>query len=88
MSTEFQIGETVEIYNSISGWNGQECVISGSLQRRGFTNMASGETSYGLRYEIEVDGRCYVCGPDKLRRKRPKQDWTRLCALNRAGRPA
>jgi hypothetical protein len=80
MSAKFKVGDVVEIYN-ISGWNGQECVITGPLRSRSHINMATAETSYGLCYEIEVEGRPFVCTPEKLRPRLAPQDWGRLCAL-------
>lgn len=76
MST-FKVGEIADLVYSRFGNDGHECTVTGPLQLR-LNKVTRLEE---VAYAIEVSGKPYMALPDQLRKRRPPQDWAKLCNL-------
>ncbi len=87
MSDRFEVGE-VAIYNRPeSAYHGIEVTVISNLQQRSFFDTVTGtKGNVAFGYEIEVPGLWsvgvyYFAEPHELRKRRPPQDWVKLCRL-------
>lgn len=91
MADSFNVGE-IAIYcdpnvHLNASYNGQECTIDSPLEWRMPRSQLTGKLvpTYGYK-TIARDGRIFTCRPDQLRKKRPPQDWVKLCNLQESPR--
>lgn len=85
MTDTYEVGE-VAIYTAVgSQHHGCEVTVTGALEMRAWMNPR-GATGNSLSYEIVFVGDApdddYVAEPHELRKRRPPQDWVKLCRLN------
>jgi hypothetical protein len=81
----FEVGEVAVGQNA--RWrlcrNGMECVVTGALAYRRFSCPSVEGHSSGVCYKVRwADGDETCAWPDQLRKRRPPQDWVKLCRLN------
>lgn len=81
----FKLGEIAILCNAtiLAEYNGQECQIIGPLTTRAARSTVTNETVYLFGYRVAVaDGKTLAVEPQQLRKKRPPQDWQKLCNLD------
>lgn len=86
MSHIFKVGEIVEIHSlqHDTEWNGREAQVIGPLQVYDNVHSRSRgelESIYGYRLEAPWWPRKIVLESRFLRKRRPPQDWVKLCNL-------
>lgn len=92
MQDSFRIGEVAIFHRPGSRYNGVEVCVTEALHLSSVFDFRDGITRLELVYGIESphfpplrpgrDGHC--ARPDELRKKRPPQDWAKLCNLDEA----
>jgi len=87
-TSRFEIGEVAILIGSINWpeYNGQEVTVIGGLKPRSYwADRQHTRSNIDLRYLVEAaDGHIFAAPPSRLRKRRPPQDWVRLCRLNEA----
>jgi hypothetical protein len=87
MDPKFEIGEVAILKESVCWpeYNGQECTITGDLELRS-VYIDRARTIRGdirPRYVVRCqDGHIFAVPPSCLRKRRPPQDWIKLCHLS------
>lgn len=84
MIESFSVGEIAILQNCpfAPSFNGQECTVVHLPQPSNFVARNGKITSAG-NYTIEsVDGEWLQVPPRQLRKRRPPQDWVKLCKLD------
>lgn len=77
----FSVGEIVVIQNaSKPGFNGMEVTITGGLGCR-YMRHVGPVFCYELSFH-DADGLPYLARPHQIRKRRPPQDWVKLCQLD------
>lgn len=78
----FKVGDIVELvysrYHTTEGRPGSECIVVGDLAERENTFEHIWEMSYVVEFS---DFRRYRVLPNQIRKRRPPQDWVKLCNL-------
>lgn len=85
----FEVGEVAIFNRPGSRFDGMEVTISAALHLALVRDRKTELEAYGYVYGIEGDfgpkrhGVAQWCAPpDQLRKKRPPQDWVKLCRLD------
>lgn len=79
----FTVGEVAIYWRPTSACHRMECTIMDGLKDRMWACPTTGETGKAAAYEIEFAGLLgpWVAEPCELRKRRPPQDWVKLCHL-------
>lgn len=94
MNERFSVGEVAIYWREASQFHRMECTISEPLEWRTWRCIETGEMGRTLSYAVDFPsnpltqnwrGR-WIAEPHELRKKRPPQDWQRLCNLTDAPR--
>jgi hypothetical protein len=87
MTPRFEVGEVAEYCTGVD-W--REVTIIGPLRERSFINVLTGEELTRPTYVIEAPWmrlifprNSLIAGPHQLRKRRPPQDWVKLCELDK-----
>lgn len=82
MAERFEIGEVAIFHNPSSDFHGQEVEIVMERHFAYWKNVDSGEEGGDYGYEIKwADGDITFQLETDLRKRRPPQDWVKLCRL-------
>jgi hypothetical protein len=77
----FSVGEVAVYVGPTASLHGRECTIIGGLQMRS-TLFNYGRIGMALRYDVRFpDGVEFHVRAEYLRKRRPPQDWEKLCRL-------
>lgn len=86
MTERFEIGEVAIMQNLTFylEYNGMECTVIGALAMREAANPRTGKIENVFGYRVDVPGHAAkaVLEPHQLRKRRPPQDWVKLCQLD------
>jgi hypothetical protein len=85
VSESFSVGEIaiLQKLECFPEYNGYEVKIIGPLEYRSAWNQLRNENVWQMGYRCELPGypRKIVVEPYQLRKRRPPQDWSKLCNL-------
>lgn len=89
MSESFSVGEIAFLQNGthITRYDGEECEVVGALGTY-LADMPDGSlVPWRGCYRVCIsDGTYLISEPHQLRKRRPPQDWVKLCHLNETPR--
>ncbi len=86
--SSFEVGEIAIYYRPGHNCHGREVKIISGLSRSELRNSAHRRVGTYEGYEIEMPGMkppigcAFVATPEQLRKRRPPQDWAKLCNLD------
>lgn len=83
VSESFSVGEIAIYCNGTfeTGYDGQECEVVGQLMWRWATHPDGTRHAYHAYRTHAQDGQVIISEPHQLRKRRPPQDWVKLCRL-------
>jgi hypothetical protein len=91
MNHRFDVGEIAIYCHPDSQWCGREVTIAGPLELTAYNNLRTGELVVEFAHRIDAPfirqelppGAGFVTAPRWLRKRRPPQDWVKLCELDK-----
>lgn len=91
MSERFEVGEVAIYHRPESNWHGLEVLIVSGIETRTCIDEVTGIRGTFAGHEVEFSdpvaemaqerGYRWLAEPHELRKRRPPQDWVKLCRL-------
>ena len=89
MSDRFAVGEVAIVVSDDPRFDGTEVTVLGPLEWKKVYGWIQGDTREGFFYPVHTallpepppGSHCW-CPPEQLRKRRPPQDWVRICRLS------
>jgi hypothetical protein len=85
VAERFEVGEVAILNREGSRWHTQEVTVISALQDFCWIDEQEGRWHSGAAYEIKIPDYNgpfrWVAEPRELKKRRPPQDWVKLCRL-------